>query len=794
VDSDEARGVPPAAGRQGRDQLMSVPAPAPEAAASDAGLAIGAGLRRYEDARLVTGSGHFIDDLTFPDMLFMSVVRSPVARGVLRSVDGASALAMDGVVAVLTASDLPLPERTLRFIHPASAEIAEAGHPVLALNAVRYVGEPVAAVLAETRAAAADGAAAVVLEIDAQRPVMDFEHAADPGLTVHDLVPDNVLMRWRVSGGDPEQAFRSATHVVRQRVVMPRLVAAPMEVRGSIASYDQASGALTVWISSQDQHRPRAQLSEYLDLPLDRVRVIVPDVGGAFGSKGPVPSETVAAAVLSMRTGRPVKWVEDRQSNFLGAYQGRGMISEAELALDGQGRMLGIRARLRADFGAYMVLNTATISLTTSGLLAGPYSVPAASVEVLGMATNKVPTGPYRGAGRPEAGVIMEGLVDLAARELRLDPAELRRRNLIPPGAFPYLTPVGMTYDSGDYEPVLDRALELSEYGRWRERQRDWNPDQSLGIGISATVERSGTGLWEAATVRITADGRVVVQSGSTSSGQGHETTFAQIASDALSLPLEAIRIEEGDSGFGAMGVGTFGSRATTVGGSAVWEAARAVKVKLDRIAAHALSADRVVWADGRVSAVGGDARSLTLEELAEIAHSPESLPEDQEPGLEATCRFTLPGFVVSLGVYVAVVAIDRSTGHIDVLSVTAVDDAGRIINPLLAEGQVVGGAVQGLGQALLEEVIHDADGQPTTTSFLDYLIPSALEVPEFSTALLETPSPFSPLGTKGIGEAGAIGAPAALAGAIYDALGGRGSDTVVFPFTLERLWNLSRS
>jgi len=756
---------------------------------------IGSPRRRHEDHRLVTGGGRFIDDLKFPGMLHMAVVRSPLAHARIISVDLSAALALEGVVDAVSAAELPPGMENLNFVHPPRAEVVEAGHPVLARDRVRYVGQPVAAVLARSPQVAADAAALVQMDLESLPAVVDYDLKTQSQTVLHEAAPDNVLMRWSVSSGDVDAAFDSAAHVVRQRVEMPRLAAAPMEGRGSVASYEEATGVLTVWCSSQDQHRPRAQLSRILDIPLERLRVIVPDVGGAFGSKGPVPPETVVSAVLSMRSGHSVKWVEDRQSNLLGSYQGRGMISEAELALDEGGRMLALRARLQADFGAFMILNTATVPLTTAGLLPGPYAIAAADVQVIGMATNKVPTGPYRGAGRPEAAIIIEGLVERAAVELGIDPAELRRRNLIPPGSFPYRTPVGMTYDSGDYEPVLDRALELSQYSTWRRRQREGGTlgPIRLGVGVSASVERSGTGLWEIATVSIEADGAVIVSSGATPTGQGHQTTFAQIAADRLGLDPAQIQVRQGDSFFGPVGVGTFGSRATTVGGSAVFEAATQVRSRLERIASHLLQCENPLYEQGRFFDPASPERGIGLPELAEAAHSPEMLPPDLEPGLTATVRFELPDFVVSFGVYVAVVEIDMETGSIEVLRLVAVDDAGRIVNPLLAEGQVVGGAVQGLGQALLEEVIHDEDGQPMTTSFLDYLLPTAVEVPPMTCDLLQTLSPYNPLGSKGIGEAGSIGTPCALSAAIFDALGGRGSSTLRLPFTLERTWELLR-
>ena len=511
---------------------------------------------------------------------------------------------------------------------------------------------------------------------------------------------------------------------------IPRVVAAPMEPRGLIAEYDAEADLLTILISAQDPHRPHAQLAEALGRPAESVRVVLPDVGGAFGSKGAIGPEIVAVAAAALRLGGPLKWAEDRYENFVGAYQGRGIEADVELAVSADGAFLGLRARIHADLGAYLYATTAVAAHTTAMLITGTYVIPAAEVELVGAATTKVPTGPYRGAGRPEAAYLIERMVDQAARELALDPIELRRRNFIRHDAFPYDTPMGWTYDSGDYERCLDRALDLAELDRWRaERERG----RRIGIGVGMLVERSG-GQWESAAVRLEDDGRVVVRTGASPHGQGHETTFAQIAADELGVDPALVEVHWGDTLAGPAGVGTFASRSTAMAGSALLEALRELKARGTK---------------------------------------------------EAEARFS-SGLLFSSGAYVAVVEVDEATGALELLRLVAVDDAGRIVNPLLAHGQVIGATAQGLGAVLVEEVVHDESGQPVTASFADYGLLTAWEMPEVAAAFVETPSPLNPLGAKGIGEGGSIGAPAAVANAVVDALGGAHLDP---PFTEEKVW-----
>ena len=688
---------------------------------------VGRALPRREDERLVRGAGRYLDDIDVPNQAHIAFVRSPYAHARITAIRGPIA----ATAASLHARPLP--------IQPVQdAELASAPHPLLAADEVRYAGQAVAAVVAESPALAADLVEQVEVDYEPLTPTADPRDSSE------------WLMRWRGGGGVGE-AFAAAAHVVRTSHLIPRLVAAPIEPRGAIARWHD--DRLTLWTSSQDPHRPRAGLAHVLDLSPDSIEVIVPDVGGAFGSKGPLSPEAAVVAVLARQLGRPVKWVEDRSENFLSAYQGRGMQAEVELALDGDGRMLALRARILADLGAYLMPATGIPPRTMATLMTGCYAIEHADVEVFGARTNKVPTGPYRGAGRPEAAFTLERTVDAAARQLGMDPVELRRRNLI--REFPHETPLGFSYDSGDYERCLDLALELAP------RAHAATDDSVVGSGVALYVERAA-GQWESAKIGIE-EGGIVVSSSASPHGQGHDITFAQVAADGLGLDPSALTLRFGEPA----GVGTFGSRSTAVAGSAI---ALAAEEFLEL--AHSRAADLLrspVSRDGD-RFITPDGQSVSLLDLV---------------GLEASARFSSE-LVFASGAYAAVVEIERETGRLTVHRIAAVDDAGRIVNPLLAEGQVVGGAIQGLGAVLTEELVFDEEGQPHNASFMEYLLLSAAEAPELRTAFVESPSPRNPLGAKGIGEGGTIGVPAAIANAVTDALEGRQLDP---PFTPEKLW-----
>ncbi|HLE78185.1 MAG TPA: xanthine dehydrogenase family protein molybdopterin-binding subunit [bacterium] len=757
---------------------------------------IGRPLRRVEDPKFLRGEATYVDDLVLPGLAHVVFVRSPVAHGALRAVDTDPARAAPGVMAILTAADLAGRVTPVVPAAPEGAQIARAPHSILAADKVRYVGEPVAAVLAETRRAAEDAAAFVALHIDPLPAVTTTAQAYAAETLLHDDAAGNVLMQWSHREGDVDAVFAGAAHVVSQSFHIPRLAPAPIESRGAVAVYDPGMDLLTVWCSMQDPHRPRGQLSRILSRPDDRIRVIIPDVGGAFGSKGHVPPETAVTALLAIAWGRPVKWVEDRRENLAATYQGRGLDVDMALALDRDGHILAIRARVLADLGAYLYPATAQVPITTSMLLTGTYAIPAVSVETLGMATNKVPTGPYRGAGRPEAAYLVERMVDLAAHEMALDPVELRRRNLVPPDRFPYRSALGFTYDSGDYPRALGRACELIGYDQRRREQSAGGPDgRLLGVGVTMYLERAGAQLWESAALTVSPSGRVIVRLGSTPTGQAHETTFAQIAADVLQVDIGAITVEHGDSAIVPRGVGTFGSRSTTVGGSALFVAAQRVKAKATRIAAHLLeaAAEDLQWADGLIYVAGAPDRHVTFADVAAAAFNPVRLPRGIEMGLDEHAIFRLPAPVFPYGAYAAVVEVDPDTGHVAVLDFVAVDDIGRVVNPLTAEGQVIGGVIQGLGEAFTEAVVYDDDGQLLTATFADYGMPRADAVPTVRSEFLETPSPLNPLGIKGVGEAGSIAAPAVIASAVHDALRPLGVRHLDFPFTPARIWEAIR-
>jgi carbon-monoxide dehydrogenase large subunit len=664
---------------------------------------VGSPVTRREDERILRGQGRYVDDIDLPGMAHIAFVRSPFARA---RINGVTRPDGTGALLVLTAADLPplesLPPAT---VHP-GMEVRQTPHPVLAAGEVRYAGQPVAAVVAETRALAEDLAELVEVDYEPLDAVVD-PHASQ-----------EELYRFRKSAGDVEGAFAAAAHVVRSSFRIPRMVTAPMEARGVVASIE--AGALTLWISSQDPNRQREGLKQVLGR--EDVLVHTPDVGGSFGLKNVTFPETVATAVAAIALDRPVKWAEDRLENFLSAYQGRGLDAEVELAVAEDGTFLGARARLVADIGAFMYPTTTTPGHTASMLLGGCYAIPALEVDLRGMRTDKVPVAPSRGAGRPEGALLMEGVVHDAAAQLGLDPAELRRKNFV--RSFPYENPLGYVYDSGDFERCLDRALELI------------GPvPEDAGVGLCSYVERAG-GMHEVARATVEEDGRLVVSSGSQPLGTGLATTFAQIAADELGVPIDQVEVRFGEPG----GLGTFASRSGAMGGSAV---------------------------------------KLACAELRELGLT---------PGASVTKRFEAEQ-VFSSGCYAAVVRVDRATGELEVLKVVAVDDPGRILNPLLAEGQVYGGTVHGLGECLTEEATWDEWGNPQSTSFAGYHLLTAADVPPIEIAFFETPSPFNPLGAKGIGEGGTIGVLPAVANAVADAVGKR----IDPPFTPQKLWEALR-
>jgi aerobic carbon-monoxide dehydrogenase large subunit len=719
------------------------------------GRFVGRPIPRREDDRILRGAARYLDDVELPDLLHAAIVRSPHAHAAIRGVR--APVSAPGLVGVLAASDLRGRTRPPTPRAPEGVELADEPHPVLAGDEVRYAGQAVAVVVATSRALAEDAAERVEVDYEERDAVVDPRAS------------DVVLERFERRGGDVEAAFAGADHVVRGRYALPRLVAAPIEPRGIVALDDPDAGVLTVWCSTQDSHRALAQLAHVLDRPDDSVRVIVCDVGGAFGSKGGIAPEAAAVALAAIDLGRPVKWAEDRYENFLAGYQGRGMQADVELALSAAGDLRGVRARILADLGGYLLPNTAVPGHTACMLMCGCYDVPAVEVALTGAQTHKVPTGPYRGAGRPEAAYFLERAIDDAARQLGLDAIALRRRNLV--RAFPHRTPLGPTYDSGDFGRCLDLALELVE------PEGSADDERVVATGVALYVERAG-GQFESAEATVDADGRVTIASSTSPHGQGHDTAFAQIAADRLGLALDDIVLRFGDSAVVPRGVGTFGSRSMAVGGSAVAVALDRLVEGAREVAAEVLGvapAD-VTWRDGRLSAPG--AGELTLAQVAEA-----------QPGLQASARFD-SDVVFSSGAYAAVVEIERATGRLTIRRIAAVDDCGTQINPLLAHGQVLGGVAQALGECLVEEVVHDDGGQPQTANLADYSLLTAAEMPPVRLGIVETPSPLNPLGAKGVGEGGTIGALPAVANAVAAAVGGAAVDP---PYSERRLWRALR-
>ncbi len=739
---------------------------------------IGQNIVRREDERLLRGLGAYVDDIELSATLHVAFVRSDHAHAALEVVDGSAALAA-GAAAVFRSVDFPaaaLPAPPA-FTGMTCVAIEQ---PVLAAGSVHYQGQPVAAVVAESRARAEDFAELVRVE----------ESPLSVVTNVRDGLRDdrNVLLRFCAGTGNVDEAFADAAVRISKTIVIPRVVAAPMETRGALAVYDRGRDLLTVWCSAQDPHRHREQLADVLGRPESTIRVIVPDVGGAFGSKGSLAAEVAVTALAAIQLGRPVRWTEDRLENFRGASQGRGLEADIELGIDAQGKFLALRALLLSDVGAFTHVNSPNSGRTAAMLLSGVYVFPNSSVTLIGVRTNRVPIGVYRGAGRPEAAIIIEQMVDAAGRACGLSPEEIRRKNLIASDAFPYRNGLGLTYDSGNYPALLRQVCDLAELPHRRERQiLERLEGRVVGLGFGMYLERSGGG-WESAGIEIDRDGLAVVRLGSCPHGQGHETAFAQIVADALDIAIENVRVLWGDSAIVPRGVGTFGSRSIALGGSAAHVAALRLRTKLTDIAAHVLDVPRETLSLSTGTFATPSGSSITFLEIAELAYDANRLPDSMELGLSVTENFSAP-FSFSSGAYVADVEIDRDTGRLSVRDLIAVDDPGRVINPLLAAGQVFGGVAQGLGEAVIEEACCDVMGQPLTVSFLDYGMLGESDMPPIQTVFRESSAPHSPIGAKGVGEGGACGAPAAICNAVADAVAPHGSPAVNMPFSPEKLW-----
>ncbi|MCH2513609.1 MAG: xanthine dehydrogenase family protein molybdopterin-binding subunit [Dehalococcoidia bacterium] len=759
---------------------------------------VGQSVRRFEDHRLLTGQGSYVDDMKLPGLLNAVVLRSLHAHANIRSIDVSAANRVPGVVAVFTAADIQdlaveIPTRT----NTGADEFNPTRHPLLASDKVCYVGQAVAVLIAEDIYTAADALDQIVVDYEILPALTDPYEALEPGaMIIHPDQGSNVSLRTVNGGGDLDGAFAQADHVVRQTYQVQRLAPAPMEPRGLIADYDSQADLLTVWDSTQHPHEVREHLVHLLGRTEESIRVIAPDVGGGFGEKASLFPEEVVIPYLSILLGRPIKWTENRQENMT-AFHGRGHSVEMEAAVKSDGTILGIRVDIVADLGAYFFLSTPTVPVLTTHRLTGPYRTPAMTVEVRGVVTNKPPTGAYRGAGGPEAAFCMERTIDLIALDLGLDPAEVRRRNFIASDAFPHDTPTGITYDSGDYESAFARALELSEYDKWRERSRNQprDGDSLIGVGIATVVKGSGAKvitLGEHSRVMIDQSGEVTVHTGVSPHGQGTATTFAQMTADMLGVTPADVQVLHSDTDILPAGGGTGASRGMIAGGSSLQWVLEDAHGKLTAIAAHLLSCSQedVVLQEGLAFSQQDPQTAVPFARLAEAAHTEELLPPGQEPGLDFQGNHILGKSPYAFGAHVAVVEVSRETGAIKILQYVGVHDAGKIVNPMLAEGQVHGAVAQGLGQALLEDMAYSPEGQPLAGSLMDYALPRADNMPSFIFETIETPSPITGLGIKGIGELPTLAAPPAVVNAVMDAISQTGIRHLDTPLTAEKVWH----
>ena len=775
---------------------------------------IGASVLRLEDRRFLTGAGQYVSDRAVPGALHCRFVRSDHAHADLLEIETEAALAVPGVAAVLTGADMAedgIGSMPCLWKIPTKdgTPMAEPPRWALARGRVRHVGEPVAAVLAESQAAADDAAELVGVRYAPLPAVVGSRAAIGADVVLHGEAPGNVCYVWgRGDEAAVARAMEAAARTVEIDIYNNRIAGAALEPRAAIASYDSIAGTVTLYDTTQAVHLVRRSVATQLGMADRQVRVVSPDVGGGFGYKGKHYPEEIVVCWAARRLGRPVRWVGSRGEAFVTDTQARDHRTRAKLALDGDGRFLGLRVETVADLGAYLSTFGAAIpSAIYSALLAGVYGTQAVYVEVTGVFTNTVPTDAYRGAGRPEACYILERLADRAAAATGVDPVEIRRRNLIPGGAMPYTTPIGPTYDCGDFPKIMERALASADHEGFAERRAASQAEGRLrGIGIASFVESSGVapsrlagamgarvGFFESAEIRVDREGCVQALLGTHNHGQGHATTFAQILSTHFGVPLDKVEIVEGDTGAVPFGTGTFGSRSIAVGGSALHRAADRVIEKAGAIAAHMLEAapDDIAFENG-VFAVAGTDRRVAFEAVAERAHVPHDFPhETLEPGLVASAFYDPPNFAFSNGAHVVEVEIDPETGTVTIADYRVVDDVGTVINPMIVEGQIHGGLAQGIGQALMEDVVYDPEsGQPFAGSFMDYAMPRADDLPDFVSELDESqPCTHNPLGAKGCGESGSIGAPAALVAAVLDALAPLGVADIGMPLTAERVW-----
>jgi len=768
---------------------------------------LGKSIKRREDPRFITGKGTYVDDVKLPSTTYAVFVRSPHAHAKIKAIDTAAARKHPGVVAVFTGADMTgVNSLPCGWLLP---ELKVPPHMPLASDAARYVGDPVAVVIAETQDAAQDAADLVAVTWDAQPAVSATDQATAGGSPrIHEVAPSNIAFKWQIGDAAAvDAAFQGAT-VVKKRIVNQRLVANPMEPRACLARFDEATGDLTLWVTSQNPHVHRLLMAAFvLGIPEHKVRVIAPDVGGGFGSKIFLYNEETICSWATRKVKRPVKWTSTRREAFQTDAHGRDHVTEAEMGFNRDGKIVGLRVKTIANLGAYLsTFAPAVPTYLYATLLNGVYEMPAIHADVTGVFTNTVPVDAYRGAGRPEAAYLLERMIEAGASALKMDVAELRRKNLIPKFENGYQTKVALNYDSGNYEAALDKLLSVMDYKKARADQAAARQQGRLvGIGLSTYIEACSiapskvvgslgaqAGLYESGTIRVHPTGGVTVYTGSHSHGQGHETTFSQLVADELGIPMEQIEIIHGDTGAIPFGMGTYGSRSASVGGTALLMSLRKVKEKGKKIAAHLLEAspDDMEYANGQFQVKGAPGKAVPFGQVALTAYVPHNYPEGLEPGLEETSFYDPSNFCFPFGAHACVVEVDRDTGHVKVLRYIAVDDVGNVMNPMIVDGMVHGGIAQGVGQALWEGAVYDG-GQLVTGSMMDYAMPKADMLPMYETDRTVTPTPVNPLGVKGAGETGTIAATPTVVNAVIDALAPLGIDHIeTMPLSPERVWN----
>jgi aerobic carbon-monoxide dehydrogenase large subunit len=764
---------------------------------------LGRARARKEDARLITGKTNWTDNIVLPGMLHLAFVRSPYAHARITSVDLSAVRAMPGVIAAFSGADFP-DQGSLPCAWPVTEDIVIPAHPPMATGEVRYVGEAVAVVVARDRYTAADALAAADVEYEPLPPVLDIRTALDADSPkVH---PEgNKSFEWTFANGDLDAAFSSAPVIIERTYRQQRLIPTAMEPRAVVASC--VGDEFTLWSATQIPHVLRVMLALVTGIPEQNIRVIAPDVGGGFGSKLQVTAEEVIALLVSRKLGRPVKWTESRSEGNLTVHHGRGQWQRIRIAADADGRLRGLDVDLLADMGAYLMLITPGVPLLGAFMFNAIYKMDAYKFNCTGVFSTKMPTDAYRGAGRPEATFGIERMMDELAAELGVDPLEVRQRNWIRHEEFPFTTIAGLTYDSGNYEAATARAKELFGYDGLRaeqQRRREASDPVQLGIGVSTYTEMCGlapsrvlgslaygAGGWEHASVRMLPTGKVEVVTGSSAHGQGHETAWSQIVADKLGVPFEDVRVLHGDTQVSPKGMDTYGSRSLTVGGTALDMACGKVIVKAKRITAHMLEAseDDIEFTSGRLHVRGDPEKGHTIQEIALATFAAHDLPPGLEPSLDSDATFDPDNFSYPHGTHLCAAEVDTETGMVTIRSYVAVDDVGKVVNPLIVEGQVHGGLAQGIAQALYEEAVYDEDGNLLTTTMADYLLPSAADLPSYSTDRTETPATTNPLGVKGVGEAGTIASTPAVVNAIVDALRPFGVQDVTMPCTPERVW-----